>query len=1289
MTGEGLFKDWLKQQRKSLDLTQSELAHQVGCSIYTVQKIEEGTARPSRQLAELLLLHLEVSPEERPILIRWARSMGAEAHPGAIAGAEGGATSASAAVLSNSVNPYKGLRAFQEADAPDFFGREMLTRRLCERLAEETELSRFLAVVGPSGAGKSSVVRAGLLPLLRHQLLPGGFDPVVVDLIPGPHPLEELESALLRSAANPPPSLMEQMWGDEHGLTRAVSRVLPDEKSELLLVIDQFEELFTLVTDERVRTQFIDSIFAGVADARSRLRVVVTLRADFYDRPLVYLPASELLGRRTEIVGPLTSDEMYQAITGPAERHGLELEIGLVATIMQDVTEQPGALPLLQYALTELYERREGRLLTLAGYKASGGVFGSLARRADILFSGLSQEEQAETRQLFLRLVTPGEGMEDTRRRVLRSELQSATKDEAALRRVLDLFGRYRMLTFDRDPLAQSPTVDVAHEALLRSWRRLHDWLNESREGLLVQRRLMSSAAEWQASGQERSFLASGVRLAQFAALQEEAGETGALALTGDEQAYLAASKQEQQQREATEQERDARELSLQKRAAQQLRYLAAGLAVFLLLAAGLAAWALNRSQVAQDNLAHADALRLASTANNLLLLHGDLQLIALLSVRSMNTEYSSQADAALSNVAFQGIPPRVFAGHTAVVRMAKFSPDGKYLVTASDDRTARLWDVATGKTIRIFSGHMAPVGGVAFSPDGKYLVTASDDRTARLWDVATAQTLRVFTGSSSAIGWPYFSPDGKYLLIDDGPSPHIWDVATAQMILTFTGHTDQAFPAYSPDGKYIFTGSLDGTERLWDASTGQQIRVFSGLTGLCGAVAYSPDGRYVAAGGGAGPDGPSTQIAVWDVASGQQVQLLSGLQGVLGIAFSHDSRFLVSGGEDATVRLWDIASGQMVHNFLGHTQGIFWVTFSPDSKLVASAGRDDTARVWSLQTGLGALVFTGHTDTVNQATFSPDGKKMVTASNDHTARIWDAASGQQLLVLSHPDAVRGAVFSPDGKMVLTAGADKITRLWDATNLTGSASVSDKPLLTFVGHTAEVRKAVFSPDGNYIVTVSFDGTARVWDAHTAEPLVTYTEQGPAWLYRVAFSPNGKMVATAGEDGTARIWDPQTGKELQVLHVLQGNTGSVADVAFSPDSNYLLTTGLDKAARLWDVATGEELRAFRGHTGQVLGAAFSPDGKIVLTTGDDETARLWDPQSGKELRSFVGHDGGVSTAVFSPDGKYILTSSDDKTARLWFTDYQDTISYVCGLLTRDLTPDERAKYDIRDQEPTCP
>jgi transcriptional regulator with XRE-family HTH domain len=418
-------------------------------------------------------------------------------------------------------NPYKGLRPFGEADADDFFGRETLVQELLGLMSEvddpaagaRQDLARFLAVAGPSGSGKSSVVKAGLIPALRQGGILGSENWFVVDLMPGAHPLEELEAALLRIAVNPPESLLTQLREDERGLLRAVRRVLPDDPNvELVLVIDQFEELFTQVADEEKRAFLLDSLVTAVLDERSRVRVVVTLRADFTGRALEYVDFGELVRHRTAFVLPLTPEELEQAIVEPAARAGLAAEPGLVATMVQDVSDQPGMLPLLQYALTELFERRDGHTLTLAAYRESGGVTGALSRRAEELYAGLDEAGQEAARQLFLRLITLGEGVEDTRRRVLRTELSALQTSEVSetsevLDDVIDLYGHYRLLTFDNDPATRGPTVEVAHEALLREWGRLRGWLESSQADVHMQRLLAAATAEWEEAGREASYL--------------------------------------------------------------------------------------------------------------------------------------------------------------------------------------------------------------------------------------------------------------------------------------------------------------------------------------------------------------------------------------------------------------------------------------------------------------------------------------------------------------------------------------------------------------------------------------------------------------------------------------------------------------------------------------------------------------------------------------------------------------------------------------------------------------
>jgi len=497
-------------------------------------------------------------------------------------------------------NPYKGLQAFQEADADDFFGRDALIDRLIKQLApsqtpshaassskgEDRSGGRFLALVGPSGSGKSSIVKAGLLPALRSGAVPDSEKWFFAEMVPGSHPLEELEMALWPVAVDAPPSLVEPMQRDVRGLLRTIRRILPEtsegQGAQLLLVIDQFEELFTLVDDEERRNFFLDSLLAAISAPRSPLRVVVTLRADFYDRPLQYQALGNLLKASTEVVLPMTPEELTWAVREPARRTGVGLEEGLAEIIVADVTDQPGSLPLMQYALTELFERRQGNTMTREAYQEIGGVTGALGRRAEELYGGLNEDEREAARQLFMRLVTLGEGVEDTRRRVLRSELltiineqqpavntqqstgtgQQLTINNSPLAIVIDSFGAARLLTFDHDPATRGGTVEVAHEALLREWVRYRSWLDESRDDIRRQRLLAVAAAQWADAGEDASYLLRGNRLTEFVAWAETTtSRADAVALTGQEHNFLDASLAAHEQQRAEEQARQQREL--------------------------------------------------------------------------------------------------------------------------------------------------------------------------------------------------------------------------------------------------------------------------------------------------------------------------------------------------------------------------------------------------------------------------------------------------------------------------------------------------------------------------------------------------------------------------------------------------------------------------------------------------------------------------------------------------------------------------------------------------------
>ncbi len=1213
------------------------------------------------------------------------------------------------------VNPYKGLYPFEEADAPDFFGREALTQQLLARLGEGGDLNRFLAVVGPSGCGKSSVVGAGLIPALRRGGLPHSENWFIVEVLPGPHPLEELEAALLRVAVNPPESLLAQIKEDRRGLLRAIQRALPaDPNIELVLVLDQFEEIFTLVADEAERSHLLDSLVTTVLDERSRARVIVTLRADFIDKPLRYMDFGELMQRRSELVLPLTPDEMERAIAGPADRVGLKLEGGLVESITGDVIDQPGGLPLLQYALTELFEKRTDHALTKAAYQSIGGVRGALGRRAEEVYQSLDESHQATARQIFLRLVTLGEGVEDTRRRVLLAELESLTTDhglpttdhrplrsipvgqttEAAtvvrgLSSVVTAFGKARLLSFDRDLQTRGPTVEVAHEALLREWPRLREWLSESRSDVRLQRLLANEVAEWLSADRENSFLLHGSRLQQF----EDWAKTTSMALTNDEHAYLEASLAERERQRLAEEQRRAHEAKLEHRAKRVLQGLFAVAVIAAIISGTLALIAANREQEAQ--VQRQEALRQASiglAAQALNELQGTSpERAVLLALEALeNYPYTGQAESALAKAVSEGKP---FVDLVADYSQSYFSslawsPDGKRLAGGLVDRggTIIVWDVYANREqnrLPDTAGLERDCGvlDMAWSPSGELLAIVPSDygygaicSKPTVWDLKTNTTILTFSSTISRTTSVAWSHDGRYILTShvDGTS-RIWDGQQGNALLTLSGHTESVQDAaWSPADDQIATVSQDRTARVWDAKTGQELMRFIGHASTVKAVAWSSDGKRIAT---ASADGTGR---VWDAASGEVVFVLTGhTAGLLDVDWSADGTTIATTALDGTSQIWDAATGAQLFVLRGIPSNYAATRWSPiDAHLAIMGGL--RPRIWDLSQKSLRLPNV-HTDWADDAAWSPDGSRIATVSYDSTARIWDATGEKELLVLHHPPFITFFAWSPDSQRIVTGGGDGISRVWDVR--TGEL------LLEYHAPSGNVTwTESWSPDGSRIATSLWpSNTVEVWNATTGQKLLTVGD-GSCTSHKAAWSPEGDRLITgcfqtdADDNLPARIWDSQTG---QLLKSLESPDGESVATAWSPDGSRIAVAYEKGPVKIWDSTTGKELLTFGGLTQRVWQPVWSPNGDRIVAGDESGSVKIWDTTNGQVVLSFEA-PGMARSFDWSDDGHYLLASGAFNTPviiRVWQST-EELIQYAkeCCVL-RELTAAERQQFGL--------
>jgi WD40 repeat protein len=634
---------------------------------------------------------------------------------------------------------------------------------------------------------------------------------------------------------------------------------------------------------------------------------------------------------------------------------------------------------------------------------------------------------------------------------------------------------------------------------------------------------------------------------------------------------------------------------------------------------------------------------------------------------KTFSTRFTKGIEVVRGRLSSWPAPPLSWVGHTSHITCLSYSPNGRQIVSGSDDMTIRIWDAETGAISgEPLKGHTSGVTSVAYSPDSRYIVSGSYDETIRVWDAETGAAVgKPLVGHYHWVWSVAYSPDGRHIISGSNDKTiRIWDTKTGAVAGNpLEGHTDQVSSVtYSPDGRYIISGSYDKTIRIWDAETGAAVGnpLEGHLNGVL-SVAYSPNGRHIISGSW------DKTIRIWDTETGAAVgkPLEGHSDQVSSIAYSPDGRYIISGSNDRTIRIWDAETGAVAGNPLeGHSYGVLSIAYSPDGQHVISGSYDKTIRIWDPKTGAAAgTPLEGHSDSVMSVAYSPNGRHIISASCDKTVRIWDAETGAAAgkPLEGHSDHVWSVAYSPDGRHIISGSRDKTIRIWDGET---GASVG-KPL---EGHGRGVSSVAYSPDGRHIISGSYDKTIRIWDTETStavgEPLVGHYH----WVSSIAHSPDRRHIISGSYDKTIRIWDTETG--TAVGKPLEGHSGWVSSVTYSPDGRHIISGSDDKTIRIWDAETGAAVgKPLEGHSELVLSFACSPDGRHIISGSYDNTIRTWDAETGAAIgKPLEGHSDGVLSVAYSPDGRYIISGSGDKTIRIWDA---ETNAGVGGLLKGDI------------------
>ncbi len=1156
-------------------------------------------------------------------------------------------------------NPYKGLRPFREDDQDDFFGRDALINDLVSSLLNilQSGQPRLLPIIGPSGSGKSSVVMAGLLPRLHQNTIGGSQNWIYLPpLVPGTDPLENLALAL-RSAL--PDSSIRAIADDltapsARGLHLLARQIAGQKQTQVILFIDQFEELFTQTTDETRRSQLIHLLVSAITEPNGPLIGILTLRADFYDRPMFYPELGKLLETNGKSVLPMSLADLYDVVQKPASLPDVQMTFdeGLVGELVFEVRDQIGGLPLLQFTLDQLFERRDGLRLTNTAYEAIGGLRGALAKHAEATYDSLpSDDHRRLTRALFLRLVEPGSTDQDTtRRRITLSELQlSDTASSENIQQVAATFVNARLLIADRD------TLEVAHEALISSWSRLRDWIEDQRESLRIHRRLMTAAQEWNESGNDFGYLASAERLTQF---ENWANET-VLVLNVQERAFLEASLAEREAQRRREETRKEHEAELQRRLATRLRF-SIGLIFFLIVAIGLTAFAFSqRSQTQQalvtaeylQNLSEAQRLLLAAEATNLANAQTELQgvnaelqdvnvRIATLAARpeiedSLKSLMAAiDAQQALSDgdvskavalaIEANSVPSPPPPAQNILAELAYRPVISTFVLTdTTPTPVPEVSDERPPLAVR-------PVKVLALNRDGR--IALLDDGT--LMATESGRRFQALGGWSTGIGFL--------------PTPTPVDAPMTSYPLA---------AAFSPDGRTVATGFPNGALILWHVYSGTEIRRFTLSGAAITSLAFSPDGNKLVSGAANG------LIVVWSLVDNSPAFRRAEPQnGVTSVALHPDGQRLYAGLQTGQVITQPLDTSPSVELIPASGKTVTAMGVSPDGQTIIAGLADGSFSVTYRGLTTGQTV--SDSPLISMA-FNRDNLTVVLGRQDGSVTLWDLTSNQAIYtyapsvegsysVAVQADTQDGArsftaiLVGHDMQLVRYANPVEVRRFRDD-ETTGPVNQRGG---TVPGR-AGVTTLIYNLDGSSAFSGHDDGSIFQWDVQTGA-LIRRLQGHSSYVATLSVSPDGKRVLSGGGDGSVILWNLETGQVTPVFDYLDP-IKRTEKIQFTPDGQAALMLFTDESNQaelyLWNGLTGQFVRRFDqrawGTFDFTLFADADTRNLIVISGYVDGNLIAWDMKTGREIHRLVGHTAPVTTIGLLADRRTIYSNAYDR------------------------------------------